>query len=287
MESPSGRPACLMNQGIPSEAGARKLTVQTLGLHNSNTLPEMPMWNPLRMEYNENITVFHNGGIPMTLSHVFLLTLAVLFLFPLQPGLVSAAGTDGMSINNPSKIPPASGIEINSLSGSHLPLTPTDQYPPLKNFAMVSKELYRGEQPTAEGFRKLKSLGVKTIINLRALHSDRAMLKGLGLNYCHLYFKTWHPEKEDILKFLKVAMNPKYQPVFVHCQHGADRTGMMVAIWRVFVEGWAKAEAKAELPNFGFHSIWKNILNYFDKLDIEKLEAELDSSPAPKVERVK
>jgi tyrosine-protein phosphatase SIW14 len=170
-------------------------------------------------------------------------------------------------------------------SGGHKLAVPTNDLPGLPNFARVSDGLYRGAQPTAEGFAELKKMGVKTIVNLRSAHSDTELLEGLGLNYVAISFKPWHPEEEDIFEFLKVVADPGNRPVFVHCQHGADRTGTMVAIYRVAVEGWDMREAMEEMPNFGFHSIWDDLKEYLLGLDPKNLAEAAKSfeSPPPAV----
>jgi protein tyrosine phosphatase (PTP) superfamily phosphohydrolase (DUF442 family) len=164
--------------------------------------------------------------------------------------------------------------------------TPRADIPGLGNFARVSDVLFRGEQPTAEGFARLKKMGIKTIVNLRSFHSDRPLLRGLGLRYAHIYSKAWHPEDEDVAKFLQIVRNPQNHPVFVHCQHGADRTGMMVAAYRIFEQGWTAEQAAKELPNFGFHEIWSTIVTYLKRLDRARIEALIASRPPPPVELV-
>jgi len=166
-------------------------------------------------------------------------------------------------------------------------LMPRDDVPGVGNFAKVSDVLFRGEQPTAEGMAELKKMGIKTVINLRAFHSDRDELKGTGLNYVHIYCKAWHPEEEDVLAFLKVVSDPKYQPVFVHCQHGADRTGMMCASYRIVKAGWAATDAAKETHNFGFHQIFKDIQKYLLTMKAEAMEKLLESTPLPKIDVVK
>jgi tyrosine-protein phosphatase SIW14 len=155
--------------------------------------------------------------------------------------------------------------------------TSRDDVPGVKNFAKVSDILYRGEQPTAEGFAQLKKMGVKTVVNLRSFNSDRGKLKGLGLQYVHIHCKAWHPEDEDVAKFLKVLRDPANQPVFVHCQHGADRTGMMVASYRIFHQGWSNERAAKELSNFGFHTIWTDIVKYLNGFDRARLEKRIET----------
>jgi len=149
----------------------------------------------------------------------------------------------------------------------------------LPNFHRVSDQLYRGAQPTsAEGFRFLEDMGIKTVVNLRWLHSDRSMLRGTGLAYESIRMKAWHAEDEDIVRFLQIVTDPARQPVFVHCQHGADRTGTMCAIYRVVVQGWDKEDAVREMRygGFGFHEIWTGLPKYIRALDVQTIRQNVD-----------
>jgi protein tyrosine/serine phosphatase len=71
-----------------------------------------------------------------------------------------------------------------------------------------------------------------------------------------------------------IVTNPKRTPVLVHCQHGADRTGTMCALYRVAVQNWKKEEALREMTQggFGFHEIWENLPVWFEKLDIKAIK---------------
>ena len=149
------------------------------------------------------------------------------------------------------------------------------------NLHRVSDTLYRSAQPTAEGMGNLKAMGIKTIVNLRSFHSDRERIKGTGLAYEHIYMKAWHPEEEDVVRFLQIVTNPKRTPVLVHCQHGADRTGAMCAIYRVAVQGWSKEEALKEMTEggFGFHEIWEDLIWWIDALGLEGIKKRAGMKP--------
>ncbi len=138
------------------------------------------------------------------------------------------------------------------------------------NLHRLNDRLYRGAQPTAEGMRNLRQLGIKTIVNLRSFNSDRDEIGDNSFGYEHIYMKAWHPEVEEIVRFLKIVTDPARVPVLVHCQHGADRTGTMCALYRIVVEGWSKADALREMTEggFGFHSVWVNLPPWIEKLDI-------------------
>jgi protein tyrosine/serine phosphatase len=146
--------------------------------------------------------------------------------------------------------------------------------PGVPNFHKVSSDLYRGAQPSIEGMRQLEKLGIKTVINLRSLHSDRDELKDVNLDNEHISMKAWHPEREDVVRFLKIVTDANRTPVFVHCQYGADRTGTMCAIYRIAIQGWPKEKAIEEMTkgDFGFHGIWDNLVDYIRGLDIEQIK---------------
>ena len=144
----------------------------------------------------------------------------------------------------------------------------------LPNFYKVSGNFYRGAQPDAEGFAKLPSYGIKTVINLRADHSDKKYLKNLPLNYKEIPTRAWNLKEKQIEEFLTVIADPANMPVFVHCQHGADRTGAMTAVYRIVAQGRSKEDALKEMTEgpYGFHKIWANLPETINALDVEKLK---------------
>jgi len=129
--------------------------------------------------------------------------------------------------------------------------------PALAHIHQVNEALYRGAQPTEEGLRQLRAMGVKTIVSLRA-HSPtprretRALVESLGMRWVSLPMRMyWRPTDEQVREFLRVVSEPANQPVFIHCQHGEDRTGSLVAIYRVAKQGWAPEDAYAEALALG------------------------------------
>jgi protein tyrosine phosphatase (PTP) superfamily phosphohydrolase (DUF442 family) len=147
--------------------------------------------------------------------------------------------------------------------------------PGLPNLHRVSPNLYRGAQPTREGLDELRRLGVRTVVSLRAFHGERHAVTAAGLAYERISFKVWHPEDEDMRRFLAVVGDPARQPVFVHCLRGSDRTGTAVAVYRVFAEGWSREEAIDEMVRggFGFNRRFSNLEGYLRSLDVAALSA--------------
>jgi len=156
------------------------------------------------------------------------------------------------------------------------------EQPGLPNLYRVTPQLYRCAQPTADGLAAAEKLGIKTVINLRAFHADGEKTGATKLRMERIRFNTWHPEDEDVVHFLQLVSERRNGPFLVHCQHGADRTGTMIAIYRIAVQGWKKEDAIREMTGggYGFHAIWKNLIRYLQGLDIEALKKQAASAHA-------
>jgi len=145
------------------------------------------------------------------------------------------------------------------------------------NFYQVSETLYRSAQPDKNAFIDLAKMGIRTVINLRSFHGEGDLVQNAGMRYLHLYVKGWHPENKEIISFLKIVTNTNYTPVLVHCQHGADRTGVMVAIYRIVIQNWTVDDAIREMTEggFGFHPLWQNLISYVKELDIDEIKEKI------------
>ncbi len=146
------------------------------------------------------------------------------------------------------------------------------------NFYQVTTNLYRGAQPTAEGMKRLKAMGIKTVINLRAFHSEKDKTAVTGLNGVRIEMTPWHATTDEVVEFLKTATNTNNLPVFVHCERGADRTGTLCAMYRIAVCGWTKQAAINEMKNGGydFSPVWQNLVFFIEKADIEEIKRRAD-----------
>jgi protein tyrosine/serine phosphatase len=146
--------------------------------------------------------------------------------------------------------------------------------PGLPNLHKIDDGLYRGAQPAPEGIKELEKLGIKTIIGLRSNHSDKEILGNSPITYEAIPMAAWAPKEADLVRFLQIVTDKNRQPVFVHCQHGADRTGAMCAAYRVVVGGWTKQQAIDEMTQGGFdyHTIWTNLITFVNGLDVEKIK---------------
>jgi hypothetical protein len=130
----------------------------------------------------------------------------------------------------------------------------------LPNFHVVHSYFYRGAAPSFAGMEQLKSLGVKTIIDLRRtpimIDAERAYVNKLGIEYVSLPMGDWIPSAEKQELFLSImnraSVDPTKGPVFLHCSHGSDRTGFLTALWRVKHDHWTMAQALVEMLQRGF-----------------------------------
>jgi len=126
----------------------------------------------------------------------------------------------------------------------------------IKRFAVVEAGFYRGSRPSAEGILALKARGVRTIVSLRKDDAERARVLAAGMDYVELPmvatpFGAPVPTEAQVNAFLAVVGDPARRPVFVHCKHGRDRTGVMVALWRVARGGWPVDAAIDEMEDRG------------------------------------
>jgi len=135
------------------------------------------------------------------------------------------------------------------------------------NFGEVTPTLYRGGLLNAEGLKALKKLGMNVVVDARANNKDeRQLVESLGMKYVAIPWHCPRPHDEVFARFLEVVHENKGKKIFVHCRLGDDRTGMMVAAYRIAEEGWTADEAMNEMKSFGFtrshHLICPSLASY-------------------------
>ena len=118
----------------------------------------------------------------------------------------------------------------------------------IPSFSEFAPGLYRGAQPTEEGYRRLKSLGIKTIVNFRneksEIEKEKKEAERLGMNYISIPWVIYRNASPTVAeKFLEAAGDPAKQPIFIHCQRGHERTGVMSALYYLRYEGLSEGEA--------------------------------------------
>jgi tyrosine-protein phosphatase SIW14 len=141
---------------------------------------------------------------------------------------------------------------------------------------MLDEDVYRSEQPNRKGFEEIRDHGIRTVLNLRSSHSDDQAAAGFGLNLVRVPMRAGRFSEDDIVAALK-AIKDSPKPVLIHCQHGADRAGVVSAMFRIVFQGWSKDEAIAELlgGGFGFHVQYKNIPKFIRDVDVDGIKKKL------------
>ncbi len=133
---------------------------------------------------------------------------------------------------------------------------PESSHKELPNFHRVDEQLYRGGQPKTGGLKKLAELGIKTIINLRG-ESDETRAEGIeaksmGMAYFSIPMSAaGRPTDEQVMRVLAIIEEKEKGPVFIHCRRGSDRTGAIVAVYRIKRDGWTAERAIDEANNHG------------------------------------
>ena len=188
--------------------------------------------------------------------------LAVLAASAMAPAMAQQAA----ETPSPAESRPANWAEPIALDG-------------VPNLHRITASLYRSEQPTALGMKNLEKLGIRTVINLRFFNSDEDEVKGTSLRTERTKILTWSIGDKHVVEVMKMLEKTENGPFLIHCQHGADRTGLMTAMYRILEQKWTPEDALKELTEggYGYHSMWKNIPRYVLSVDVDKLRAAISA----------
>jgi len=138
----------------------------------------------------------------------------------------------------------------------------------IDNFGRINDNYYRGAQPEARDYADLAAGGIKTVIDLTrdGRDEERELVESAGMNFYRIPLTTTdRPSDAAVAQFLKLADDPANQPVYVHCQGGRHRTGVMTAVYRMMHDGWTADQAYVEMKQFRFegllsHPVLKNFV---------------------------
>jgi tyrosine-protein phosphatase SIW14 len=138
----------------------------------------------------------------------------------------------------------------------------------IPRFREVVPGLYRGGTPGCDGVRELSQMGVRTIVNLddreAVAREEKACAEALGLHWVNQSMSAVSAVQDSVVNGALAAMiDPQMRPVFVHCQHGQDRTGMLVGIYRVEQQRWTPRMAYREMKDLGFRTFLVYLDRYF------------------------
>ena len=165
------------------------------------------------------------------------------------------------------------------------------------------KTIFRGVRPNGEGLQFLQSQGIDHVMNLEMddVSSDEVdLVKQLGLSADELL----HPmgnglgvdDNDTMIAAVAELRRPENFPIYVHCHYGDDRTGMIIALHRVFDECWAPKDAEKEwsqiegwvhhlfqeAKHIAFHKIMKNAdLHQYYQDQLQKLAPAMPTAEEP------
>ena len=151
----------------------------------------------------------------------------------------------------------------------------------IPNFGKVDEKLFRGAAPSETGVARLAELGAKSIIDLRmpseVRKQERVVAEANGLVYTNVALHGLGAPPDEQVKTVLGLIDTLPSPVFIHCVHGCDRTGTMVACYRISHDRWSNEAALAEAKRYGLSSLERGMKKYI--LEFGKTS---DKTKAPK-----
>lgn len=138
----------------------------------------------------------------------------------------------------------------------------------IPKFVSVTSQIYRGGRPDTAGLQQLAKMNVRTVINIddneSAAKRERETAEKLGLRWINEPMDSFRePASAQIDRLLASLQDPSLFPVFIHCKHGEDRTGLVIGLYRVEVQKWTPTAAYKEMRERGFHPILKALDRFF------------------------
>ncbi|MES3038214.1 MAG: tyrosine-protein phosphatase [Bdellovibrionota bacterium] len=141
----------------------------------------------------------------------------------------------------------------------------------IDRLGLVEPDLLRGSFPdTMEKMKELRQRRVRTIVNMSEDEEvdafEREAAAALGIKYIHYPLDGWKaPTDEQTAQMQKFMNDKSLRPLYIHCAHGRERTGVMVGLYRVFTNGWDAKKAYKEMKSYGFRPLAFNFTRYFKK----------------------
>jgi protein tyrosine/serine phosphatase len=197
-----------------------------------------------------------------------------LFRAPLFRGLIAVVAGAALALSLGSNV----SVAFNGKNGKkdrRVVVEDTD----VKNFGKINDHIYRGGQPDEDDYKKLATIGIKTVIDLRE-HPEgyaRRLTEDAGMRYINIGLNDKRaPTDAESNYFLQLVNDENNWPVFVHCAGGRHRTGVLLAVYRMEVDGWSARQAFEEMKDYKFYSRFGHgdlkdyVFEYYNKMMVRR-----------------
>ena len=162
----------------------------------------------------------------------------------------------------------------------------------------VTAEIYRGGKPSPEQLAEMAGLGIRTVINLQGgdlenflwapiirrwepgeipenIAKEQELVIDLGMHFLSIPINSLAKFSEEkslaVDLALEIMGNPDYQPIYLHCEYGRDRTGLLIALYKVKYLGWHPLAAYREWIQMGHSRTARVFTSALDNFYFEKV----------------
>lgn len=136
--------------------------------------------------------------------------------------------------------------------------------PHVHNFGEINGHIYRGAAPSPVALQELRALGVKVILDLRlageGAEAESLEVRKLGMKYINVPLSAWSaPTQAQIEHIFPLLFHSDTEPVFIHCRRGKDRTGAVLACYRIQHDNWNNRRALEEANSYGMSRLERSM----------------------------
>ena len=148
--------------------------------------------------------------------------------------------------------------------------------PYFQNLFQLNDSIFRSEQPDKKGYGEIHQLKIKSILSLYPNSEDKKLTWKYNFDHYHVNMYSDDFSDKDIAKalyFIEIA----HKPLLIHCKHGSDRTGLVIAMYRIMFNNWTRQNAIDEMKkgDFGFNEKYENMIEYIQKVDLTKIKKKI------------